>query len=169
VPDPLDDPSALHRLAELVVGMDFADPIQLGEKLRQHNLIRALLDVAGDTPVTVPEIAREFAKRGGGAAWDEAARTDIDLVATGLARLLALVSTARTYDPIADRTIPFLRVEAQLWVREVRRVIRAATPTPHFRWFDDDGPTGDTRPNPANLAVYPSAAVGSTADADTDP
>ncbi|NUH39331.1 DEAD/DEAH box helicase [Streptomyces samsunensis] len=169
VPDPLDDPSALHRLAELVVGRDFADPIQLGEKLRQHNLIRALLDVAGDTPVTVPEIAREFAKRGGGAAWDEAARTDIDLVATGLARLLALVSTARAYDPIADRTIPFLRVEAQLWVREVRRVIRAATPTPHFRWFDDDGPTGDTRPNPANLAVYPSAEVDSTADADTDP
>ena len=146
VPDPLNDSSALHQLAELVIGMDFADPVQLGKKLRQHNLIRALLDVAGDTPVTVPEIAREFAKRGGGAAWDEAARTDINLVATGLARLLALVSTARVQDPDTGRISPFLRVEAQLWVREVRRVIRAATPTPHFRWFDDDGPTGDTRP-----------------------
>jgi ATP-dependent helicase YprA (DUF1998 family)/Zn-finger nucleic acid-binding protein len=168
VPDPLDDSTAIHRLAGLVVGRDFADPVELGKKLRQHNLIRALLDVAGDTPVTVPDIAREFAKRGGGAAWDEAARTDIDLVATGLARLLALVSTARVHDPHTDRIAPFLRVEAQLWVREVRRVIRAATPTPHFRWFDDDGPTGDTRPNPANLAVYPSAEVDSTADAEPD-
>ncbi|MFC8449171.1 DEAD/DEAH box helicase [Kitasatospora sp. NPDC057223] len=168
VDDPLDNPAALHQLAKLVVGLDFADPIPLGLKLRQHNLIRALLDVAGDTPVTVPSIAREFAKRGGGAAWDEAARSDVALVATGLARLLALVSTARVHDPVHDRTSPFLRVEAQLWVREVRRVIRAATPTPHFRWFDDDGPTADTVPNPANLAVYPSAEVDGTADAESD-
>ncbi|MEV5641266.1 DEAD/DEAH box helicase [Streptomyces flaveolus] len=168
IPDPLDDPTAIHQLAELVVGMDFADPIELGEKLRQHNLIRALLDVAGDLPVTVPDIAREFAKRGGGAAWDEAARTDVDLVATGLARLLALVSTARAEDPDTGRIGPFLRVEAQLWVREVRRVIRAATATPHFRWFDDDGPTGDTQPNPANLAIYPAAEVDGTADAEAE-
>lgn len=168
VPDPLDDPTAIHRLAELVVGQDFTDPIHLGLKLRQHNLIRALLDVAGDAPVTVPDIAREFAKRGGGAAWDEAARTDVNLVATGLARLLALVSVARVHDSATDRITPFLRVEAQLWVREVRRVIRAATATPHFRWFDDDGPTGDTRPNPANLAVYPSAEVDGTADVESD-
>ncbi|MFJ9841635.1 DEAD/DEAH box helicase [Kitasatospora sp. NPDC101155] len=166
VGDPLDHPAALHELAKLVVGLDFADPLLLGEKLRQHNLIRALLDVAGDTPVTVPDIAREFAKRGGGAAWDEAARTDLDLVAIGLARLLALVSTARVHDPVTGRISPFLRVEAQLWVREVRRVIRAATPEPHFRWFDDDGPTADTVPNPANLAVYPSAEVDSTAGSD---
>ncbi|MFI1518606.1 DEAD/DEAH box helicase [Kitasatospora cineracea] len=164
VPDPLDDPTALGELARLVVGMDHLDPVALGLKLRQHNLVKALLDVAGDTPVTVPDIAREFAKRGGGAAWDEAARTDMRLVASGLARFLALISEARTLDPVTGRMTPFLRVETQLWVREVRRVIRAATPEPHFRWFDDDGPTGDSTPNRANLAVYPPPEIDSAAD-----
>ncbi|MFI6359055.1 DEAD/DEAH box helicase [Streptomyces sp. NPDC050743] len=167
VPDPLDDRSALDELARLVVGLDHADPIALGLALRKHNLIKALLDVAGATPVTVPDIAREFAKRGGGAAWDEAARTDMPLVAMGLTRLLALVSEARILDADTGRLMPFLRVEAQLWVREVRRVIRAATPEPHFRWFDDDGPTGDTPPNAANLAVYPPAEVDAAADVAT--
>jgi len=173
VADPLDDhpdtPTSLNALAKLVVGLDTADPIALGLKLRQHKLILALLDVAGDTPVTVPDIAREFAKRGGGAAWDEAARTDMRLVETALARLLALVSTARIEErtEAGVRLRPFLRVEAQLWIREVRRVIRAATPTPHFRWFDDDGPTADSKPNRANLAVYPSGEIDSSADGES--
>ncbi|MFC1436951.1 DEAD/DEAH box helicase [Streptacidiphilus sp. N1-10] len=174
VADPLDDlpgvPTSLNELAKLVVGLDTADPVALGLKLRQHKLILALLDVAGDTPVTVPDIAREFAKRGGGAAWDEAARTDMRLVETALARLLALVSTARIEETTeaGTRVRPFLRVEAQLWIREVRRVIRAATPTPHFRWFDDDGPTADSKPNRANLAVYPSGEIDSSADGESD-
>ncbi|TQE34001.1 DEAD/DEAH box helicase, partial [Streptomyces ipomoeae] len=76
LPDPLDDESALVELARLMLGQPITDPLQVGAKLKQHILVKAILDVAGSTPVTVPEIAREFAQRGGGPAWDEAARSD---------------------------------------------------------------------------------------------
>ncbi|WBP89960.1 DEAD/DEAH box helicase [Kitasatospora cathayae] len=167
LPDPLDDSSGLDAFARLVLGLpDARDPFALADRLRQHNLVKAILDVAGETPVTVPDIAREFAKRGGGAPWDEAARADPGLVERAFARLLALISHARTRHPKTGKAVPFLRVEAQLWVREVRRVIRSATPEPHFRWFDDDGPTGDTAPNPANLAVYQRSEIDSAGEPD---
>ncbi|MFD1829783.1 DEAD/DEAH box helicase [Streptomyces desertarenae] len=166
LPDPLDDESALVDLARLMLGQPISDPVQIGTKLRQHIFVKAILDVAGNTPITVPDIAREFAQRGGGPAWDEAARSDPRLVELAFTRILALISHARTPHPVTGRSGPFLRVEAQLWVREVRRVIRAATAEPHFRWYDDDGPTGDSRPNPANLAIYQPKEVDSAGEID---
>ncbi|MFD9406989.1 DEAD/DEAH box helicase [Streptomyces sp. NPDC059989] len=164
LPDPLDDESALTDLARLMLGQPISDPVQIGTKLKQHILVKAILDVAGSNPVTIPDIAREFAQRGGGPAWDEAARSDPRLVELAFARILALISHARTPHPVTGKPGPFLRVEAQLWVREVRRVIRAATSEPHFRWYDDDGPTGDSRPNPANLAIYQPTEVDSAGE-----
>ncbi|MET8634387.1 DEAD/DEAH box helicase [Streptomyces sp. NPDC004680] len=164
LPDPLDDESTLTELARLMLGQPISDPLQVGAKLRQHILVKAILDVAGSVPVTVPDIAREFAQRGGGPAWDEAARSDSRLVELAFARILALISHARSPHPGTGKPVPFLRVEAQLWVREVRRVIRAATAEPHFRWYDDDGPTGDSRPNPANLAIYQPTEVDSAGE-----
>ncbi|MDT3725443.1 DEAD/DEAH box helicase [Streptomyces sp. DSM 41972] len=164
LPDPLDDEAALVELARVMLGEPITDPLQVGAKLKQHILVKAILDVAGSIPVTVPDIAREFAQRGGGLAWDEAARSDPRLVELAFARILALISHARTPHPETGKPVPFLRVEAQLWVREVRRVIRAATVEPHFRWYDDDGPTGDSRPNPANLAIYQPTEVDSAGE-----
>ncbi|WEH18406.1 DEAD/DEAH box helicase [Streptomyces sp. VNUA24] len=164
LPDPLDDDSALVELARLMLGEPITDPLQVGDKLKHHILVKAILDVAGNTPVTVPEIAREFAQRGGGPVWDEAARSDPGVLELAFARILALISHARTPHPVTGKPGPFLRVEAQLWVREVRRVIRAATAEPHFRWYDDDGPTGDSRPNPANLAIYQPTEVDSAGE-----
>lgn len=156
VADPLGEAADLDRVARLVVGIDATDPVALGAALRKHILVRALLESTSDAPRTVEEIAKPFAVQGGGAAW--AARRDGSpkpAFGAALMRLIALVSAAR--DPIADdpgQVRPLLKVEAQLWVREVARVIRAVDVQPHFRWFDDDGPTGDSRPNRLNLAVY---------------
>ncbi|MEV7196850.1 DEAD/DEAH box helicase [Streptomyces sp. NPDC093510] len=164
VADPLDDEAALAELSRVMLGEAITDPLALGAKLKQHILIKAILDVAGDAPVAVPDIAREFAQRGGGPAWDQTARSDPRELELAFARILALISHARAPHPVTGKPVPFLRVEAQLWVREVRRVIRAATAEPHFRWYDDDGPTGDSRPNPANLAIYQPTEVDSAGE-----
>ena len=166
--DPLGNPADLDEVARLTVGIDARDPVALGELLRGHILVKALLESATGAPLTIAQIAKPFAVHGGGPAWAPS-RTDEPKPAFGpaLMRLLALVSAARIADE--GRLRPLLRVEAQLWVREIRRVIRAATYEPHFRWFDDDGPTGDSQPNWVNLAVYRSKDRDAAAeDPDTD-
>ncbi|MDZ5447076.1 DEAD/DEAH box helicase [Micromonospora sp. 4G57] len=169
VPDPLGNPADLNEVARLTVGIDASDAVELGRLLRSHILVRALLESATQAPLTIAQIAKPFAVHGGGPAWAPS-RTDAPKAAFGpaLMRLLALVSAARVVDA-QGRLRPLLKVEAQLWVREVRRVIRAATHEPHFRWFDDDGPTGDSQPNWLNLAVYRSKDHDAAAeDPDTD-
>lgn len=152
----------LDAIARLVTGIDASDPVALGRKLAQHRLVHALLHAAGDGPALLDEAFMErFVRYGGGGRWRQAFEQDPDLFAAGLSRLVALVCRARAEDEHVPGKAagPFLRVEAQLWVREVRRVIRAATDTPHFRWYDDDGPTGDTKANKVNLGVYPQRRV----------
>ncbi|MEV6965270.1 DEAD/DEAH box helicase [Hamadaea sp. NPDC051192] len=167
IADPLGDPAGLDRIAELMVGIDARDPVALGRKLRSHLLVKALLESASDAPMMVEQIVKPFAVHGGGPAW--AALRDgkpKPAFAPALMRLLALVSSARRSDGVQ----PLLKVEAQLWVREVGRVIRSTTYEPHFRWFDDDGPTGDSKPNRLNLAVYrprEQDAAAESADIDT--
>ncbi|WP_406433232.1 hypothetical protein [Streptomyces sp. NBC_01589] len=99
LPDPLDYESALVDLTRLMLGQPLSDPVQIGARLKQHILVKAILDVAGSNPVAIPDIAREFARRGGGPAWDEAARSDPRLVELAFARILALISHARTPHP----------------------------------------------------------------------
>ncbi|WP_018801986.1 DEAD/DEAH box helicase [Salinispora arenicola] len=167
--DPLGDPDSLDEVARATVGIDARDPVALGKLLRQHILVKALLESMGQAPLTVPQIAKPFAVHGGGPAWAPS-RADVPrpAFAPALMRLLALVSSARIRDK-RGRLRPFLRVEAQLWVREIGRVIRAATYEPHFRWFDDDGPTGDSQPNWLNLAVYKTPGHDAAAeDPDSD-
>ncbi|MGP3935329.1 DEAD/DEAH box helicase [Nonomuraea sp. KM88] len=167
VADPLGSERDLNEIAMLTVGVGTGDPVELGNRLRSHILVKALLESASDAPMTVEQIAKPFAVHGGGPAW--AARRDgtpKPSFGPALSRLLALVSKAQKPDGS-----PLLKVEAQLWVREITRVIRAATPEAHFRWFDDDGPTGDSKPNRLNLAVYRSGerdAAAEDSDADTD-
>ncbi|ROO52705.1 uncharacterized protein DUF1998 [Micromonospora sp. Llam0] len=169
IADPLGNPADLDEVARMTVGIDARDPVALGERLRHHILVKALLESAAHAPLTIGQIAKPFAVHGGGRAWAPS-RTDAPKpeFAAALMRLLALVSVARTADR-EGRLRPLMKVEAQLWVREIRRVIRAATYEPHFRWFDDDGPTGDSRPNWLNLAVYRSNDRDAAAeDPDTD-
>ncbi|MGN9811409.1 DEAD/DEAH box helicase [Micromonospora sp. BQ11] len=169
IPDPLGDPADLDEVARATVGIDARDPVALGELLRHHILVKALLDSAAEGPLTIEQIAKPFAVHGGGPAWAPS-RTDAPkpAFAPALLRLLALISVARVEDR-KGRLRPLLRVEAQLWVREIRRVIRAATHEPHFRWFDDDGPTGDSHPNWLNLAVYrPKEHDAAAEDTDAD-
>lgn len=161
--------------------VDFADPVAVGRELGRHRLVNALLYAAGTVDVrnaprsgdgpgvgapTLIDVAfmDAFVRHGAGTRWRRAYEEDPAVFVGGLSRLLALVSFARTRDEASGRISPFLRVEAQLWVREVRRVIRAATDEPHFRWFDDDGPTGDTRVNKLNLGVYQPRGADDTGD-----
>ena len=138
--------------------VDASDPVALGEYLRSHRLVHGLLHAVQDRPTLVDDtFVNRFARNGGGPRWRQAYQEDREVFIGALARLVALVSHARRVDaaqPDAELG-PFLKVETQLWIREIRRVIRAATDQPHFRWYDDDGPTGDTRPNHLNLGVYP--------------
>lgn len=164
--DPLEGLSQLANVVRAVAGSAVApgttDPIALGTVLRKHPLVRALLFAGHAGPTLVDQrFAENFAANGGGQAWARAHGEDHAAFALAIARLAALVSHAQS--PGGG---PFLRVEAQLWVREVGRIIRAATSEPHFRWHDDDGPTGDTIANLTNLGVYRRTDVSAVADSE---
>lgn len=52
-----------------------------------------------------------------------------------LQSILSLISEARIFE--GKRELPFLQVQVQLWIREIRRLLRKVSTTPEFYWKDD--------------------------------
>ncbi|MFN8075130.1 MAG: DEAD/DEAH box helicase [Kineosporiaceae bacterium] len=110
------------------------DPITLGVLLARHPLTARLTEQAQPRPLDdVLAIALP--------QWnlaDPQVRRTARAVVSGY---LALVSAART-----PEGTPFLQVEVQQWIREVRRLLRRVSAAPAMRWDSDhpvDGPLVD--------------------------
>lgn len=134
---------------------------RLGQRLRAHPLTRALLDAIGDRPRSVADAVGRVAR--GAPSWGQAAQADPAGAREALLRFLALISRAT----LNDR--PMVRVEAQVWVREIRRLTRAiqAEVGPKaFRWQTGGGPlvdldsTLDPDPEGATTAERPADTPG---------
>ncbi len=144
-------------------GQPPGDPVELGEVLLAHPVMRAVLDALGGRPRPLSEAAAQVAAAVPG--WADLADDHASEVEAALVRFLALVSVARRVVGEQDR--PLFTVEAQLWIREVSRLLRSVGPDVSFRWLDsppgvaledpsDAGPGGapelvGTDPAPAGI------------------
>jgi DEAD/DEAH box helicase domain-containing protein len=119
---------------------DEAGRVLLGERLYRHPFLHHLL-------------AAQAARGAGPHAWDElvASINEPDLQARPrdeqwlvLASFLALVAYARRNE--GARVVPFLALQVQLWLRELRRLLRkiprAPDDPPQFAWGDAIGDDG---------------------------
>jgi len=112
-----------------------SDPIELGERLLAHPLTRAVLTALGDQPRPLHQTAVEVAALTPG--WSQVLEEAPEVIEEALTRYLALLSIARR--PVGDTERPLFGIEAQLWIREVTRLLRAVQQEPEFSWLDTPG------------------------------
>ena len=111
---------------------DLTNVVQLGERLLQHPLTRAVLAAVGDRSRTWSEAVAEVVTRA--PEWGRVNMTDPEKVELALGRYLWLLSVARR--ELDGKHRPLFSVEVQLWVREVSRLLRSTDTKPAFRWLD---------------------------------
>ncbi len=96
-----------------------ADAIELGQRLMHHGFFQAVIRLTGGKYYQAEQIAKELAGHYPVLAVPEQAKTMINA-------LFALISHARTGAP--GKTRPFLNVQVQLWMRELRRLLAKVDP-----------------------------------------
>ena len=132
--------SWLRRQAELWLGGDAGglSPVDVGDRLRRHDFLRQVLKVVTGAPTSWVDVDAGLMKRE--PEWGALAPDHRWLL---LSSMLGLVSHARTRastDDDPERTVPFLAVQCQLWVRELRRLVQKVAPpgeSLQFAWVDD--------------------------------
>ena len=136
---PADD---LNALAQAFTGQPFDDPQAVGDRLLGHRVTEALLHASSDAPAAWDDVLLTVAGRVPG--WRHALDETPDALSRTLERFLALLSHAagRTR---SGGTRPLFSIEVQMWIREVTRLKRAATRTPHFLWSDAGGANAEAR------------------------
>ncbi len=137
-PEHLED---IEELAASFIGRRPEDQEDLGAALLSYRLTRTLFEELSGEPRPVEESLERIVRQT--PEWAADFRRDPAATAKAVVLFLALLSWARR-----PGGTPLLTIEAQLWVREVSRLLRAVDLTPAFRWSDDPG-TG---------ALYPGAA-----------
>lgn len=110
-------------------------PVELGERLLAHPLTRAVLTAVGDRSRPLAQATSEVAAMTPG--WADVLADDTDVVADAMTRFMALLSIARR--PVGGKDRPLFSVEAQLWIREVTRLLRSVQHEPAFSWLDTPG------------------------------
>ena len=135
----------MRRQRELWLGHGAADlsPVELGDRLRRHDFLRQILKLMTGTPKSCADVEAGLLKRE--PEWERFPPHHRGLL---LDSMLGLVSHARSAAPTDEdpaHTAPFLAVQCQLWVRELRHLVRKVMPlaeVTQFAWADD-GETGE--------------------------
>ncbi|MEQ1501535.1 MAG: helicase-related protein, partial [Myxococcota bacterium] len=131
------DPDAWLQAQQLLWTHTVAEEVPLGDALRAHPLVERLLAIASAAPRTLRQIDDELARQV--PAWAERPADQRDRL---LDSLLALLSHARR--AVGPSTAPLVTVQAQLWSRELTRLLRAlpdplgaGDQPPAFAWHTD--------------------------------
>lgn len=130
----------LARQQELWFGPDAAGltPLELGSQLRKHEFTDEVLRALDGKPRSIEELGETLAKR---VEWF--AELGEEQRALVLDSFVGLISSAKRLSrPNADgeqREQPFLTVQVQLWMREVRSLVRAVAEAPRFQWESELG------------------------------
>lgn len=107
-------------------------PVEIGDGLRKHEFLRSLLHVGRHGPIRYEDLIEGLAAR---LDWFE--ELDAGARRAALDSFIAVVSHARSQDK--GRVEPFLGVQVQLWMREVRGLLRAVDEEPRFTWRSELG------------------------------
>ncbi|MES5265449.1 DEAD/DEAH box helicase [Priestia megaterium] len=108
---------------------EYLEPLQLGQQLKRHYFLRVLLEGFRNKIVPVDDLIQRLEKRDPEFAIKSTERKE-ELIHS----FISLISHAKLLD--GKRMIPFLQVQVQLWIREVRRLLRKVSETPEFFWKD---------------------------------
>ena len=99
-------------------GNGMPDPLTCGTKLREHSFLRQLLRLMRGQPTTLADLDHGLCEREEDwASIPPATRQAM------LDSFLALVSWARRKEADVEALLPFLTVQVQLWLRELRRLV----------------------------------------------
>lgn len=113
------------------------DPVALSESLRRHGFLRQILRA-------LDRQLRSFEELDAWLCTHEEGWSRLDLNQRGqlLDSFLGLVSFARTaVDHDGKRKLePFLTVQVQLWLRELRHLVQRVAAVPQFAWASDSTP-----------------------------
>ncbi|MEU8674412.1 DEAD/DEAH box helicase [Streptomyces sp. NPDC048560] len=161
-PDVVSRPEALDldALAEKMLGRGGLDPFQLGRMLKRHDFTHGVLSLLDGEPLDEWGLRDRMARFG--YAWARTARENPRLALDALARVVALLSSARDPESDEKRPRPLLHIEAHLWVRPVSRVLRGVGYTPEFRWYEDE------RAAARRVATAGPSAPGASGEESTD-
>lgn len=110
------------------------EPLALAAALRGHRFLGLLLAVVDGRILPLQELCKRMARRD-----PEFAALPLPEQALVLQSFVALIAHARVADGAQGqaRLIPFLTLQVQLWVREMRRLMREVADSPGFFWRDD--------------------------------
>ena len=122
----------------LGAGAEGFGPVEVGTQLRRHEFLHQLLGVLQGQPVVYIELQAKLAKQ---ADWLQ--ELEAGHHSAVLDSFVGLVSYARREsDPDSEgrrRLQPFLSVQVQLWLREVRHLLRAVSVDHRFTWRSELG------------------------------
>jgi DEAD/DEAH box helicase domain-containing protein len=110
------------------------DVYALGEALASHRFLGVLLAATQDRILALDDLTNQLAR------WEpEFAAYSPPAQAQILQSFLALIAHARVQSGRQDTQLPmpFLTLQVQLWVREMRRLMRTVAAEPAFFWRDD--------------------------------
>jgi len=126
----------LEQQAELWLSLDGAiDPLRVADELRQNHFLRQVIKVLGGQPQSLHEIDARLRARD--PDWNDLQNDKQRQFL--LNSFLGLISYAKSKE--GEREIPFLTVQVQLWLRELRHLVqRVAMPSDvaEFSWASDN-------------------------------
>ena len=131
LPEP-EDREDLDGLAVQFIGRVPDDAVDLGQALLEHPLTWTVFEELSGEPRPIDETLERIVRQT--REWGHDFQSRRSAVGAAVARFLALLSVGRRP---GDR--PLLTIEAQLWIREVSRLLRAVGGEPAFQWSDDSG------------------------------
>lgn len=131
-------------------GAELENPIALGRALKRHTFLHDLLRALGGKSRPISEMADTLAGRLDWFAGLDAANRELVLDS-----FMGLISHARKWqgeigteefgsptDGESRKAVPFLQVQVQLWMREVRGLLRELGETPRFAWLSEQSGGG---------------------------
>jgi DEAD/DEAH box helicase domain-containing protein len=114
------------------------EPLEVGSRLRRHDFLHLLLQVLESRVRPLEEVQAVLAKR-------EPWFRDLDPAVRSLVldSFVGLVSHARSLEKVKSdgttREAPFLTVQVQVWLREIRALLRSVSWEPEFEWRSERG------------------------------
>lgn len=119
----------INRQTVLWFGNESSNVV-LSENLKKHKLVFDMAKIINSDIIDVSTLIGKLSKEN-----EEFGRLEDSNKLLVLQSILALISAAKEYE--GKRELPFLQVQVQMWVREIRRLLRKVSNVPEFYWKDD--------------------------------
>ena len=122
--------SYVKRQAKLWFGSEMNDELVIGQHILDHKFTRTIFELLDNQVLIYHDCREELSKQD--ASFGKYDKKDQDRI---LNSFLALLSYSKRDDN--GRVTPLTTVQFQVWIREMRRMMRELSPSPKFFWRDE--------------------------------